>query len=316
MRIVFMGTPDFAVPSLKALVEAKHQVVGVVSQPDRPKGRKRILTPPPVKELALQYGIEVIQPERIRRDQEAFDRLVAWQPDLIVTAAFGQILPKRVLEIPPLGCVNVHASLLPKYRGAAPIQKAIMAGEAETGITIMYMVEALDAGDIIAQKGLPILPEDDAGTLFLKLSELGAKLLLDTLPQLRAGRVEAIPQDEEKVSYAPILKREDEQIDWQKDAAVIVNHIRALSPMPGAFTTAFGQVCKIWRGKYVNTLFNGQPGTIQQISKEGITVVAGDGQGVQLLTLQPAGKKRMDVEDFLRGAGASWTVGQQLGGLL
>jgi methionyl-tRNA formyltransferase len=191
-----------------------------------------------------------------------------------------------------------------------------MAGEAETGITIMYMVEALDAGDIIAQKGLPILPEDDAGTLFLKLSELGAKLLLDTLPQLRAGRVEAIPQDEEKVSYAPILKREDEQIDWQKDAAVIVNHIRALSPMPGAFTTAFGQVCKIWRGKYVNTLFNGQPGTIQQISKEGITVVAGDGQGVQLLTLQPAGKKRMDVEDFLRGAGASWTVGQQLGGLL
>ncbi len=305
MRIVFMGTPDFAVPSLKLLIEQQYQVVAVVTQPDRPKGRKKTLTPPPVKEAAMAFGLPVLQPERMR-SPEAIEELAAYKPDLIVTAAYGQILPKAVLDLPVHGCINVHGSLLPKYRGGAPIQRAVMNGEAATGVTIMYMAEGLDTGDMISVCELPILEEDTSGTMFEKLSIAGAELLGKTLPALLAGELTATPQNHEEASYAPNLNRQDEQIDWSKPARALYNQVRGLSPMAGAFTYLGEEVFKIWactvKSDKNNTVGGAiQAGTIIAAGSDGIVVQTGEDKLV-LHEIQPAGKCRMAVSEWMKGA--------------
>lgn len=304
LRIVFMGTPDFAVPSLQALLEEGYQVVLAVTQPDRPKGRKRILTPPPVKEEALRAGIPVFQPERLRRE-EAVRHVAEYKPDLIVTAAFGQILPKAVLELPRYGCINVHASLLPKYRGGAPIHHAVMAGEKETGVTIMYMAEGIDTGDMISRVAIPIRDEDNTGILFDKLAREGAELLRRTLPELLAGRIQAEPQNHGEAILAPNIRREDEIVDWNRPARTVFNHIRGLSPWPVAYTTWNGENFKLWAarlpeaGKISGT--PAQPGTVLAVEDQGILVMAQDGP-VLLTEVQPAGKKAMPVSQFRLGS--------------
>jgi len=303
MRIVFMGTPSFAVPSLHALIKEGYQVVAVVSQPDRPKGRKKVLTPPPVKEAALELGLPVLQPERMR-SEDAVAELASYEPDLIVTAAYGQILPKAVLELPKHGCINVHGSLLPKYRGGAPIQRSIINGESETGVTIMYMAEGLDTGDMISSVVVPIEDEDTAGTMFDKLSLAGAKLLIETIPPLVRGELKAAPQDDSLATYAPNLTREDEKISWTASAVSIFNQVRGLSPMAGAYTTLNGDVFKVWGCKPIAAHQNDvQAGTIVSASAEGIVVQTGEGQ-LLLTMIQPAGKRMMSVSDWIQGARA------------
>ncbi|MDR6227231.1 methionyl-tRNA formyltransferase [Desmospora profundinema] len=308
-RIVFMGTPDFAVPSLRALVTKGYRVVGVVTQPDRPRGRKRILTPPPVKVAAKEWDLPVFQPERVR-SPEALDELLAWEPDLIVTAAYGQILPRKLLETPRHGCINVHASLLPRYRGGAPIHHALIQGEKETGVTIMYMVEALDAGDMLAQESIPIEADDDVASLHDKLSRIGADLLLQTLPPLLRGEITPVPQDPDAVTFAPNIRRQDERIDWNLPAPRLADQVRGLRPWPVAFTTWEGKPLKIWRARAEERNHREQPGTVLCADASGVIVAAGE--GVLVITeLQPAGKKPMSVESFVRGRNLD--IGQRLG---
>lgn len=297
MKIVFMGTPDFAVKILQSLIDSPYEVVGVVTQPDKLVGRKKVLTPPPVKQLASKHGIPVFQPEKIRAD---YQPILAWKPDLIVTCAYGQILPKALLDLPRFGAINVHASLLPKYRGGAPIQWAIMNGEQETGITIMYMAEKMDAGDLIAQVSTPILPSDDVGTLHERLSELGAKLLLETLPLIFAGSNQRIKQDEALVTYAYNISPEDERINWQKPGEAIWNQIRALSPWPGAYTTYAGQRFKIYAAELVQKS-QGEAGEIIAIEKDGIVAMTGDGMGIKILVGQLEGRKQQPLKEILNG---------------
>jgi methionyl-tRNA formyltransferase len=301
MRIVFMGTPDFAVPCLDALMENGYQVVAVVTQPDRPKGRKGILTPSPVKEAALRHHLPVLQPEKVRTE-EALNEIENYQPDLLITAAYGQLLPKRLLEMPRLGCINVHASLLPRWRGGAPIHKAIIEGDKETGVTIMRMVQALDAGDMISQVVVPIEEEDTVSSMFEKLAVAGAKLLIETLPQIEAGTITETPQDEALVTYAPNLTREDERIDWTKNARQIYNQVRGMNAWPGAFTHFSNKVMKIWQARIEEESSEPQvmPGTVVEVTKEEILVQCGRGT-LALVEIQPAGKTRMLVRDFLRG---------------
>lgn len=302
MRIVFMGTPTFAVPSLRALKEGGYNVVAVVSQPDRPKGRKKVLTPPPLKEAALDLGLPVIQPERMR-SEEAIAAVASYKPDLIVTAAYGQILPKAVLDLPQYGCINVHGSLLPKYRGGAPIQRSIINGETETGVTIMYMAEGLDTGDMLSRVALPISEEDTSGTMFDKLSVAGAQLLMETLPRLLAGELPAIPQEDSEATYASNLTRDDERIDWNRSARDIFNQVRGLSPMAGAFTYLNNEVFKIWACKPLDSHSSAAAGTIIAATTDGIKVQTGQGQ-LLLTQVQPAGKRMMNVADWLQGARA------------
>jgi methionyl-tRNA formyltransferase len=300
MRIVFMGTPEFAVPSLRLLMETGYEIVGVVTQPDRPKGRKKVLTPPPLKEAALQFGLPVFQPERMRR-AEAVAELAAWKPDLIVTAAYGQILPKAVLDLPRLGCINVHGSLLPKYRGGAPIQRAIMNGEKITGVTIMYMAEGLDTGDMISHVEVPITDKDTSGTLFEKLSAAGAELLGRTLPSVVDGTANAVPQAESEATYAPNLSREDEKIGWERSAVELNNQVRGLVPMAGAFTFLDGEVFKVWACRKSGQNGGGAiPGTVVEAGPKGLHVQTGDGT-LELLDIQPAGKKAMAAAEWLKG---------------
>lgn len=300
MRIVFMGTPEFAVPSLQLLLAEGYEVVGVVTQPDRPKGRKRVLTPPPVKEEALKHGLPVLQPERMR-SEEAVAALAELRPDLIVTAAYGQILPKGVLELPRLGCINVHGSLLPKYRGGAPIQRSIINGEAVTGVTVMYMAAGLDTGDMISRIEVPIAEDDTSGTLFEKLSAAGAKLLGETLPSIIDGTAARVPQREEEATYAPNLTREDEHIEWSKSAVQLRNQIRGLSPMAGAFTHLDGEVFKIWSAQAAEGKVDAQPGEVLRADADGILVQTGEG-ALLLKDIQPAGKKAMPASEWLKGA--------------
>lgn len=307
-----MGTPDFSVPVLRQLIQDGYEIVGVVTQPDRPVGRKRVLTPPPVKVEAEKHGIPVLQPEKIRLKEEV-DKILALKPDLIVTAAFGQILPKELLEVPKYGCINVHASLLPELRGGAPMQYAILQGKQKTGITIMYMAEKLDAGDIITTTEVPITDVDTLGTLHDKLSEAGAKLLSETLPLLLEGKLTAIPQDESLATFAPTIKRDQEKIDWTKTGEEIYNHVRALNPYPGAFTLLAGQNLKIWRTEKTVLKEKAEPGMIVQIDADSITVATGNLTAVKLKEIQPAGKKKMLVADFLRGSGAKLSTGEKLG---
>lgn len=309
VRIVFMGTPDFAVPSLAALLERDDvQVVGVVSQPDRPKGRKRELTPPPVKAFALERGLPVLQPERMRTP-EAVEAVRELAPELIVTAAYGQIVPKALLDIPRLGCVNVHGSLLPRYRGGAPIQRSVIDGEKKTGVTLMFMAEGLDTGDMIARVELPITDDDTSGSMFDKLSAAGAELLVQWLPRLIAGDAPREPQDDAQATYAPNLTRDDERLDFAAGSRQLFDRVRGLSPMAGAFTLLGGEVFKVW-GIAVPSEADAElkpdwqaaaPGTVLDSGAFGIRVRSGDGS-VVLTEVQPAGKKRLSAADYARGA--------------
>ncbi|MEK4998022.1 methionyl-tRNA formyltransferase [Paenibacillus odorifer] len=302
MKIVFMGTPAFAVPSLQMLVDEGYEVVAVITQPDRPQGRKKILAPSPVKEAALALGLPVLQPERMRRP-EAVAELAAYEPDLIVTAAYGQILPKAVLDLPRNGCVNVHGSLLPKYRGGAPIQRSIINGEKVTGVTLMYMAEGLDTGDMISRVEVAIEAEDTSGTLFEKLSLAGRDLLKSEMPRLVSGKVQAVQQDDSEATYAPNLNREDERLDWNASSRDNYNRIRGLVPFSGAFTLWNGETFKAWASKLPEEqkASDSAPGTVLSVTEQGVEVKTGDGS-LLLTTVQPAGKKAMSAADFSRGA--------------
>ncbi|MBQ1769408.1 MAG: methionyl-tRNA formyltransferase [Turicibacter sp.] len=298
-RVVFMGTPDFSVPVLETIIKEGYEVVGVVTQPDRPVGRKRILTPTPVKQKALEHNIPVFQPEKIKDD---YQTVLDWNPDLIITAAFGQIIPKVLLDAPKFGCINVHASLLPKYRGGAPIHKAIIDGEKETGVTIMYMDVKMDTGDMISKVVVPIEENDHTGSMFEKLSVAGAELLAETLPKLLAGEIEAVPQNHEEATFAWNIKREDERIDWYKPANVLYNQVRGLHPWPVAFTQLDDLSVKIWWAEPNNHLYDAEPGTIVKVEKDGIVVTCGDHAGLKITDIQISGKKRMDVVSLLNGS--------------
>ena len=297
LRTVFMGTPDFALQTLQGLIDAGCKMVGVYTQPDRPKGRGKQLAVPPVKELAQKYDIPVYQPLKLRQS-EAVAELEALAPDLIVVVAYGQILPKRVLEIPAHGCINVHASLLPKYRGAAPINKAIIDGETETGITTMYMDVGLDTGDMLVKKALSIGPEETAGELHDRLASLGRETMEETLRQLCAGTLQRKVQDDAQRNYAPMMKKEDGLIDWSLPASAAHNRVRGLEPWPGAFTHLDGQVLKIARTTLAQG--NGEPGTVLKADDNGVVVACGEG-AIRIGALQLPGKKMTAAADFLRG---------------
>ncbi len=295
-----MGTPDFSVPVLDMLVEEGYSIVGVVTQPDRPKGRKRVMTPPPVKVAAERLGLPVLQPEKVK-DSEQLQPILDLQPDLIVTAAFGQILPKQLLDAPKHGCINVHASLLPELRGGAPIHYSILQGKKETGITIMYMVEKLDAGDILTQSVVPIEERDNTGSLHDKLSVSGSELLKDTLPKLLNGDISPVKQNDSEATFAPNIKREQEKIDWAKSGEEIYNHIRGLHPWPVAFTHYEGKVMKIWWGEKIESTSDAEPGTVLYTDSDGPVVATGNSTAIKLTDIQPAGKKRMTSAQYLQG---------------
>jgi len=305
-KIVFMGTPPFSVPILEMLAET-YEVQAVVTQPDRPVGRKRVLTPPAVKVAAEKLNIPVLQPEKLSGSDE-LKQVLDLQPDLVVTAAFGQLLPKELLEAPQLGCINVHASLLPAYRGGAPIHQAVIDGAKETGVTIMYMAEKLDAGDIISQRAIPIQHDDYTGKLFDDLSIVGRDLLKETMPSIIDGTNDRIPQNEEEVTYASNISREDERLDWTKGGEAIRNHIRGLHPWPTAYTTFDGERVKVWWAELEEGC-EGTPGEIIEIREDGIIVASGDATALRLTDIQPAGKRRMDIEQFVRGT--NWKVGDR-----
>ncbi|MDF0667561.1 MAG: methionyl-tRNA formyltransferase [Nitrospira sp.] len=309
MRIVFMGTPEFAVPSLEALLRSDDQVVGVVSQPDRPKGRGQQLVPPPVKLVAERAGIPVLQPLKIRTP-EFLQALSAWRPDLIAVAAYGRILHTPILRLPPMGCVNVHGSLLPKYRGAAPVQWAVINGENSTGITTMLMDEGMDTGPMLLQEKLAILPDDTAGTLAPRLAELGGRLLVDTITQLKAGTLIQTKQDDGQATLAPLLKKEDGLIDWAMKATALGNRVRGLSPWPGAYTFFGQERWNIWKAVPNMGAATDKPGTIVAVNKQAIVVATGDGL-LDIREIQTANSKRMSVGQFL--AGHRVMAGGQLG---
>ncbi|HEX5647623.1 MAG TPA: methionyl-tRNA formyltransferase [Nitrospira sp.] len=299
MRIVFMGTPEFAVPSLEALLASEDQIVGVVTQPDRPKGRGHELAPPPIKLIAQRSGIPFLQPLKIRT-AEFLESLAAWKPDLIAVTAFGRILHAPILNLPSMGCVNVHGSLLPKYRGAAPVQWAVINGETETGITTMLMDEGMDTGAMLLQERIPILPEDTAGTVVPRLAELGGRLLVETIRQLKAGAMTPRAQDSTQATMAPLLKKEDGVIDWTGSAQSIINRIRGMSPWPGAYTFHGQERWNIWKAVAVPEPAQAQPGTLVTVTKQSIRVATGNGV-LEILEIQTANSKRMPVGQFLAG---------------
>ncbi|MBI5874968.1 MAG: methionyl-tRNA formyltransferase [Deltaproteobacteria bacterium] len=298
-----MGTPEFAVPCLKALIESGEDVVAVVTQPDKPKGRGKHLTPPPVKELALRCDIPVLQPEKIK-DELFINALKDLCPDAIAVVAYGKILPKAVLDIPPKGCINVHASLLPKYRGAAPINRAIINGEKETGITTMLMDEGMDTGDMLLTERVEIKDDDTAAGLRDRLKYIGAELLIKTIKGIESGTVKPIKQDDSQATYAPMLKKEDGRIDWTLKAEEIRNLIRGLNPWPGAHTRWEGKQIKIFKssefGVRSSELRNEEPGTVINVSADGICVATGKGS-LLITELQPENKNRMSATEFIRG---------------
>lgn len=296
-NIVFMGTPDFAVPCLSRLIQAGHRVTGIFSQPDRPKGRGMHLQPPPVKELALEHGLPVFQPSTLR-DGSALALLRDLEPDIIVVVAYGRILPPEILELPPLGCINVHASLLPRLRGAAPIQWSIIRGDEVTGVTTMYMAEGLDTGDMILKKETPIGPEETAGELFERLAPMGAELLIQTLEAVEQGTAPRAVQDDGLATLAPPLKKEDARLDFTASPAVFCNLVRGCNPAPGAFALCDdGKPLKVHRAIPVWDR-KGKPGAL--LDKKRLIVGCGDG-AVELLTVQPQGKKAMEGSAFLNG---------------
>jgi methionyl-tRNA formyltransferase len=299
-RTVFMGSPDFAVPALRALAAGNYPVVGVITQPDRPAGRGNILTPPPVKVAALELGLEILQPEKIRQP-EAMQTLRDWNPGLIVVAAFGQILRPEVLNLPQYGCVNVHASLLPRHRGAAPIQAAILSGDAETGITIMLMDKGIDTGPMLSQRSIEILPTHTGGSLFEKLSVLGGELLLETLPRYLGGDLPPQPQPAEGATYAPMLKKDDGLLDFTRPAAELERKIRAFQPWPGAFMEWQGAPLKIHQAH----IEIGRMEAGKRVIINGLPAVGAADALIVFDELQPPGKAKMPGKAFLAG-GRKW----------
>ena len=306
LKILFMGTPEFSVNVLEGLIN-NYDVVGVVTQPDKEVGRHKEIKFSPVKEVALKHNIPLYQPNRIK---EEYDKLLVLDVDMIVTCAYGQIIPKQLLDFPKYGCINVHASLLPKLRGGAPIHKAIIDNYARTGVTIMYMIEKMDAGDIISQVETEILPTDNLESLHDRLSVLGTKLLLDTIPNIISGNINPIKQDESEVTYAWNITREEEHIDFNKSVIDIFNQIRGLSPHPGAYAMLDEQVVKIYASRISDSFFSTlENGEIGKIYKDGIGVSCKDGE-IIITEIQFAGKKKMKVKDYLNGSDGNKLIGK------
>ena len=307
MKIVFMGTPEFSVPVLQGLIDAKYDIIGVVSQPDKLVGRHQELKATPIKEVALKYNIPVFQPEKIRKE---FQEVIDLKPDMIVTCAYGQLIPKELLELPRYGCINVHASLLPKLRGGAPIHKAIIDNYPRTGVTIMYMVEKMDAGDIISQKETIIEKTDNVGTLHDRLSIMGKELLLETIPNIIAGTINPTSQDEQEVTYAWNIKREEEHIDFNKKTLDIFNQIRGLNPWPGAYAVLDGKIVKIYDSRISDSFFTTRKnGEIGKIYEDGIGVSTSDGE-IIITCLQFEGKRKMTVKEYLNGRDGESLIGK------
>lgn len=312
LKLLFMGTPDFALPSLERLHRSRHRLQAVVTQPDRPSGRKKALRPPPVKVWALQHQLPVLQPTGLK--EETFMRQVEQlSPDLIVIVAYGRILPPELLRLPRLGTINLHASLLPAYRGAAPIERAVIEGCSETGVTVMEVVQQLDAGDIILQERLPLHLADTAGEVAERLASVGSQLLVQAVDEIALGKARRAPQDCARVTYAPPLCREEECLDWSEDALSLYNRIRGLNPCPGAYTICRGRRLKIWRaappadgtaavnsGEETFLPADAPPGTVL-VRRGSIFVAAGKKSFLELLEVQPAGKKPISAGDFCRG---------------
>ncbi len=300
MRVIFMGTPDFATGTLEKIVLAGHEVVGVVTQPDKPKGRGKTLMPTPVKEVAVKYNLPVYQPKKVR-EPEVVELLRGLKPDVIVVAAFGQIISKEILEMPKYGCINVHASLLPAYRGAAPIQWAVINGDKESGVTIMQMDEGIDTGDMIEKVVVPIDKDETGGSLFEKLSQAGAELCVKVLTDLEDGKAVREKQPEESTTpYAKMIDKKMGAIDWEKPAKEIEQLIRGLNPWPSAYTKLQGKTLKIWKAEVLEQDSKEAPGQIAEVTKDSIAVQTGQGL-LKVLELQLEGKKRMDTASFLRG---------------
>lgn len=299
MKIVYMGTPDFAVAPLEALIRAGHQVTAVVTQPDKQRGRGKEIQMTPVKECALKYNIPVFQPIKIK-EKEAVDRLREYPADIFVIAAFGQLLSEEILKMPPLGCVNIHASLLPAYRGAAPIQWVILNGEKETGVTIMQMEKGLDTGDMLLKKAIPIEPKETGESLHDKLMEVGAELIVEALPLIESGKIIPEKQEDSKSSYASRLNKEMGHIDWNKDAEELERLVRGLNSWPSAYTSYRGKTLKIWEADVIGQQSGKLPGEITQVGKDFVDVACGK-DTLRIYSLQLEGKKRMAVKDFLLG---------------
>lgn len=310
LRIIFAGTPDFAARHLDALLSSEHQVVGVFTQPDRPAGRGKKLMPSPVKVLAEEKGVPVFQPVSLR-PQENQQLVADLQADVMVVVAYGLILPKAVLDMPRLGCINVHGSLLPRWRGAAPIQRSLWAGDTQTGVTIMQMDVGLDTGDMLHKLSCPITADDTSGSLYDKLADLGPQGLLHTLAQLAAGTAKPEVQDEALVTYAEKLSKEEARVDWSLSAAQLERCIRAFNPWPMSYIVIDEQPVKIWQASVINTPTNAVPGTILEANRQGIQVATGEGI-LNLLSLQPAGKKAMGVQDLLNSRREWFIPGNRL----
>ncbi|MDI3358760.1 methionyl-tRNA formyltransferase [Lelliottia sp. V89_10] len=311
LRIIFAGTPDFAARHLDALLSSGHQVVGVFTQPDRPAGRGKKLMPSPVKVLAEEHGLPVFQPVSLR-PQENQQLVADLNADVMVVVAYGLILPKAVLDMPRLGCINVHGSLLPRWRGAAPIQRSLWAGDSETGVTIMQMDVGLDTGDMLYKLACPIAAEDTSATLYDKLADLGPQGLIETLQQLADGKTQPEVQDESLVTYAEKLSKEEAQIDWSLSAAQLERCIRAFNPWPMSWMTIDDQLVKIWKASVIDGKSHAEPGTIIDANKQGIQVATTDGI-LNLESLQPAGKKAMSAQDLLNSRREWFTPGKHLG---
>lgn len=305
MKIVFMGTPDFAVPILEGLVSS-YDVSLVVSQPDKKVGRHQVLTPTPVKKCALDHNISVFQPEHIKND---YQQIIDCNPDIIITCAYGQMIPTEILELPKFGCINVHASLLPKLRGGAPIHKSIINGDSKTGITIMYMEEAMDSGDIISQSETEILDTDNLESLHDRLSIMGRDLLLETLPDIFNGTNSRVEQNKNEVTYAYNIKHEEEKIDFNKESRDIFNLIRGLSPVPGAFCYLDGQVFKVYSSRISDNQYeNAKAGEVVKIYKDGIGIKTLDGE-IIFTDVKPFSKKRMSAASYLNGRDRDSLIG-------
>lgn len=311
MKIIFMGTPDFSVGTLEALTRAGHEVTLAVTQPDKPKGRGKSMQFPPVKEAALAHGIEVYQPAKVR-DESCIEYLRNYEADIIVVVAFGQILPKEILTMPRYGCINVHASLLPKYRGAAPIQWAVINGEQVTGVTTMRMDEGLDTGDMILKEEVVLTPEETGGSLFERLAQTGAELCLKTLTVIEDGTAVYTPQDHTQATHTTMIKKQLGEIDWNKPAEELERLIRGLNPWPSAYTHLNGKTLKIWKAAVAEQEGNRQaePGAVAEVTKDSLAVQTGQGL-LKLLEVQLEGKKRMPIDAFLRGC--SVELGYRLG---
>jgi methionyl-tRNA formyltransferase len=305
IKVVFMGTPEFSVPVLESLIK-EYDVIGVVTQPDKEVGRKKVLTFSPVKELALKHNIKVLQPVKIRKE---FEEVLALKPDIIVTCAYGQIIPKEILDCPRLGCINVHGSLLPKYRGGAPIERSMMNGDKETGITLMYMDEGMDSGDIIKKEAIPIRDDESIIELRKELSLLGKKMLMEELPNIINGKAPRIKQNEEEVTIAKIIKREDELLDFNNESLLLYNKIRALSPDPACYSYLDSKLYKIYNSRIGSSNKSGVVGEIINVYKDGIGIKSLDGELI-ITDIQVEGKKRMLVSSYLNGINKDSLLGK------